>query len=318
MSLENMHHPDKLKTNDYFPLIPICFEPAQPRTDDIHEPLGNKPNDYHLFTPQSYYETKEVSSDKDVDEWLNEELSKRMTEEDKEEEEDALIDILKIVVEECKSVYKKAQIRTPSRGTSEFRGFTLPCTIGNLKIYVMVDVGAGIDMMPKSLFKHLNLANLKKTSMAIKIGVGNEKLKFDMQGEICHSRVPLENFYMEWVKEDFNFGVNIERTKDDPYSRNFDEYKDKFDKEIEQLWYDKGFEEEELWQNGIEEIDYTPPLAKNETFEVYRYIFKNGKSFICITKQMNDVLPLGRVNGSRFIEKTRKEMDEEGGDVKKT
>ncbi|GJV39262.1 hypothetical protein Tco_1417702 [Tanacetum coccineum] len=77
-------------------------------------------------------------------------------------------------------------------------------------------------------------------------------------------------------------------------------------------WYDKGFEEEELWQNGIEEIDYTPPLAKNETFKVCRYTFKNGKSFISITKQMNDVLPLGRVNGSRFIEKTRKEIDEEG------
>nr|GFB04364.1 phospholipase-like protein [Tanacetum cinerariifolium] len=95
--------------------------------------------------------------------------------------------------------------------------------------------------------------------------------------------------FKEWVKEDFNFGVNIGRTKDDPYSRNFDEYKDEFDKEIEQLvnqyelkagrkryaleevwkkckkfhdstkqWYDEGFEEEELWQNGIEEIDYTP------------------------------------------------------------
>ncbi|GKC96170.1 hypothetical protein Tco_1161612 [Tanacetum coccineum] len=86
-SLENTHQPDKLKTNDYFPLIPTCLEPAQPRSDDIHEPLENNPNDYHLFTPQSHCETEEVSSDEDVDEWLNEELSKRMTGEDKEEEE---------------------------------------------------------------------------------------------------------------------------------------------------------------------------------------------------------------------------------------
>ncbi|GJY69177.1 hypothetical protein Tco_0472159 [Tanacetum coccineum] len=78
------------------------------------------------------------------------------------------------------------------------------------------------------------------------------------------------------------------------------------------------FEEEELWQNGIEKIDYTPPLAKNEAFEVHRYTFKNGKSFISITKQMNDVLPLGRVNGSRIIEKTMKEIDEEGGTTRKT
>ncbi|GJT76324.1 hypothetical protein Tco_1043049 [Tanacetum coccineum] len=63
-----------------------------------------------------------VSSDEDVDEWLNEELSKRMNGQDKEEEEDALIDILKTVVEECKSIYKKAQIRTPSSRTSEIQG----------------------------------------------------------------------------------------------------------------------------------------------------------------------------------------------------
>ncbi|GKB91592.1 ribonuclease H-like domain-containing protein [Tanacetum coccineum] len=109
---------------------------------------GNIPNDYHLFTPQYHYETEEVSSNEDVDEWLNEELSKHMTGQDKEEE-DALIDILKIVVEEC--------------------NFTLPCTIGNLKIYAMGNVGAGINMIPKSLFKHLKLANLKKTSMVIEM-----------------------------------------------------------------------------------------------------------------------------------------------------
>ncbi|GJV34228.1 hypothetical protein Tco_1394628 [Tanacetum coccineum] len=121
-----------------------------------------------------------------------------MNGQDKEEEEDALIDILKTVVEECKSIYKKAQIRTPSSRTSEIQGvsfvaqeeegdssetlpyqqpsnetnpgsFTLPCTIGNLKIYVMAYVGAEINMMPKSMFEHLKLANLKKTSMVIKM-----------------------------------------------------------------------------------------------------------------------------------------------------
>ncbi|GJW10802.1 hypothetical protein Tco_1576629 [Tanacetum coccineum] len=353
-SLENMHQPDKLKINDYFPLIPTCFKPAQPCTDDIHEPLGNDPNDYHLFIPQSHYDTEEISSDEDI--------------------------------------------------------------------HAMADVGDGINMMPKSLFKHLKLANLKKTSMAIEmvidtleepnktillvrpflatihaqidvfrgeisLGVGNEKVKFDMNGEICHSRVPLEIFYMvssiqeseyfnphemgnddsstleqrtfhyseesvdtvdsssdsqenevgshlsknvsrwhvckpvhitfkghknisdsirsvmfkEWVNKDFNFGVNIGRTKDDPYSRNFDVYKDEFDKEIEQLvneyelkagrksyaleevwekcenfydstklWYDEGFEEEELWQLELGDWDYKPScsLYKKVEFEV--------------------------------------------------
>nr|GEV64186.1 hypothetical protein [Tanacetum cinerariifolium] len=222
----------------------------------------------------------------------------------------------------------------------------------------------------------------------ISLGVGFKKVKFDINEEICHSRVPLENIYMsvdivdsssdsegnvvgshlseivsrwhvckpfhitfkvceedyriwptcnpnlsfcsggngmkfddffkvmygnkniddEWVKEEFNFGVNIGRTKDDPYSRNFDEYKDESDKEIDQLeneyelkagrkryaleevwekcekfhdstkrWYDEGFKEKELWQNGIEKIDYIPPLAKNDTVDVHVTHSKMGK-----------------------------------------
>nr|GEW01592.1 reverse transcriptase domain-containing protein [Tanacetum cinerariifolium] len=63
-----------------------------------------------------------------------------MTGEDKEEEEDALIDILKTVVEECKS---------------------------------------WIDMIPKSLFKHLKLANLKKTSMAVEIDHKRQNVEGD-------------------------------------------------------------------------------------------------------------------------------------------
>ncbi|GKE14629.1 hypothetical protein Tco_1422206 [Tanacetum coccineum] len=102
--------------------------------------------------------------------------------------------------------------------------------------------------------------------------------------------------FKEWVKEDFNFEINVGWTKDDPYSRNFDVYKDEFDKEIEQLakkyklkagkkryaldevwekykifkdstkwWYDEGFKKEDLRQNGIEEIDYTPPFLPLES-----------------------------------------------------
>ncbi|GJW60824.1 phospholipase-like protein, partial [Tanacetum coccineum] len=204
---------------------------------------------------------KEVSSNEDVDEWLNAEMSKRVIGQDKEEEH-ALINILKTVVEECKSIYKKAQI--PSSRTSKIlgvsfvaeeeegkssetllckqqsneinpKGFTLPCTISNLNIYDVADVGAGINMMPKSLFEHLKLINLKKTSMVVEmvdmtkkaplgiveniplkidkflfrsdfvidvfkgeisLGIGNKKVKFDTNGEICHSRVPHEKIYM--------------------------------------------------------------------------------------------------------------------------
>ncbi|GJW12993.1 phospholipase-like protein [Tanacetum coccineum] len=428
-SLENAHQLDKLKTNNYFPLIPtrVSFV-AEEEDGDSSKTLPYQQL-YNVINPES---------------------------------------------------------------------FTLPCTIGNLKIDATADVEAGINMMPKSLFEHLELANLKKTSMIVEmgdmikrsplgimenitvnidkfvfhsdfvvidtpegphktillgrpflatthaqinvfwgemsLGIGNERVKFDMNGEICHSEddspaleqgifhykeesidtvdsnsdsqenevgshlsknisrwhvckpvhitfrvceedcriwptskpdlsfcsrydaiygkekngifkqwicfqdherqnvrgneirfdhflkirygnknidnVTRERRYYEWVAQNYDF-------KDDPYFRNFDVYKDEFNKEIEQLankyelkagrkryaldevsekcekfndstkqWYDEGFEDEEIQQNGIEEMDYTPPLAKNETFEVHRYTFKNGKNFISITKQI--------------------------------
>ncbi|GKG16422.1 reverse transcriptase domain-containing protein, partial [Tanacetum coccineum] len=102
------------------------------------------------------------------------------------------------MVKECKSIYQKAQIKTPSSRTSKIQGvsfiaeeeegdssetllcqqpsneinpgsFTLLCTIGDLKIYVMADLGAGVNKMPKSLFEHLKLTNLKETSMVVEM-----------------------------------------------------------------------------------------------------------------------------------------------------
>ncbi|GKC09090.1 hypothetical protein Tco_1000700 [Tanacetum coccineum] len=47
--------------------------------------------------------------------------------------------------------------------------FTLPCTIGSLDFYAMVDLGASINVMPKSMFEHLKLANLKETNMLVEM-----------------------------------------------------------------------------------------------------------------------------------------------------
>ncbi|GKC54976.1 copia protein [Tanacetum coccineum] len=150
--LENKHHLDKLKTNAYFPSLSPCFKPAQPLTKNTHEPLD--PNDYDLCAPNSHHEDEEVSFDEDVDEWLNAKMGKRMTGQDKEEEEDALIDILKTVL--------------PPKEMNP-GSFPLPCIIGNLKLYAMVDLGASINVMPKSLFEHLKLADLKETSMVVEM-----------------------------------------------------------------------------------------------------------------------------------------------------
>ncbi|GJZ47408.1 reverse transcriptase domain-containing protein [Tanacetum coccineum] len=43
--------------------------------------------------------------------------------------------------------------------------FTLPFTIGKFNFYAMADLGASINVMPRSIFEHLHLTNLKKTNM---------------------------------------------------------------------------------------------------------------------------------------------------------
>ncbi|GJT30118.1 RNA-directed DNA polymerase, eukaryota, reverse transcriptase zinc-binding domain protein [Tanacetum coccineum] len=63
-------------------------------------------------------------------------------------------------------------------------------------------------------------------------------------------------------------------------------------------WHDEGHEEEELWKCGIEKAEYVPPIVNVETFEVKRYSFMGGGSFIYITKQFDDALPLGRAKWS--------------------
>ncbi|GJV87950.1 hypothetical protein Tco_1531888 [Tanacetum coccineum] len=88
---------------------------------------------------------------------------------------------------------------------------------------------------------------------------------------------------------------------------------EQYHKKVIDSWHDVGYEEEEeLWQSGYEKTDYEPPFVDVKTFEVKKYSFKRGQSFICITKQDDDALPLGRVNGERFKAMFRKEMKDKG------
>ncbi|GJR04148.1 zinc finger, CCHC-type containing protein [Tanacetum coccineum] len=339
--------------------------------------------------------------------------------------------------------------------------FTLPYTIGSLNLYAMADLGASVNIMPRLIFEHLNLVNLKKTDMLVEmadmtrkapvgivenvlvkinkflfpfdfmimdtigetnetmilgrpflatihsqmdafkreisLGIGEDRILFDMDGNVCHSNIPVEKVCMtnsiqneepfnpleinivdssdhmqgpevkhkedherqsvggsrmtfanflkvrdfsyeewleiklghtnvsksvrnailnEWVLDSFDVEIDYGKTRDDPYSRRFDEYKEVFDNEIEQLgneydlrigkkgyalddvwekckifhggtvypWHDEGFEEEERWKSGIEKTDYEQPFADIETFEIKRCSFKEGRSFVCITK----------------------------------
>ncbi|GJU65855.1 7-deoxyloganetin glucosyltransferase-like protein [Tanacetum coccineum] len=48
-------------------------------------------------------------------------------------------------------------------------GFTLPCTIGSLNLYAMADLRASVNIMPRSMFYHLKLKNLKETNKLVEM-----------------------------------------------------------------------------------------------------------------------------------------------------
>ncbi|GJS44726.1 phospholipase-like protein [Tanacetum coccineum] len=146
-------------------------------------------------------------------------MEKRMCRHDKENEEDTLIDILKTLVSEYKTVY----------------------TNGNTRVEVPSYLGASVNVMPKSVFEHLKLASLKETNMVVEMadmmkksplrivenilvkidrflfpsdfviidmigGIGEDRVKFDMDGDISHSEIPVEKIYMaSFVHEVENF-----------------------------------------------------------------------------------------------------------------
>ncbi|GJR26313.1 hypothetical protein Tco_1102545 [Tanacetum coccineum] len=136
----------------------------------------------------------------------------------------------------------------------------------------------------------------------------------------------------KWLLDSFDIKADFEGIHNDPYSRSLDEYTSVFDKDIEQLeneyelkigkkgyilddiWekceqvhrgtsdpcHDEVHEEVERGKSGRKNKYYDPPLVYVETFEVKQYSFDVGKSFVGVTKQLKEDLPLGQVNGTMF------------------
>ncbi|GKD72799.1 hypothetical protein Tco_1331081 [Tanacetum coccineum] len=73
-------------------------------------------------------------------------------------------------------------------------------------------------------------------------------------------------------------------------------------------WYDYWNEDEEKTELGNK--DYNPPKVHTETFEVTKYKFDNGCSFICVSGENNETLSVGRKNGSMFRKMIMEEMEE--------
>ncbi|GJZ31945.1 hypothetical protein Tco_0576992 [Tanacetum coccineum] len=49
------------------------------------------------------------------------------------------------------------------------RHFTLPCTIGNFNFYAMTDLEASVNVLPRNIFKYLELTNLSETEMLVEM-----------------------------------------------------------------------------------------------------------------------------------------------------
>ncbi|GKE38664.1 hypothetical protein Tco_1462069 [Tanacetum coccineum] len=150
-----------------------------------------------------------------------------------------------------------------------------------------------------------------------------------------------EFIFNEWILDSYDVEEEYAREISDPYSRRFDEYNRAFNNEIEHLsneyilrigkkgyvlddvwqkcqqnykktneaWHDKAYEEDEMWRIRDKKTNYDPPYVNIKTFEVKKYSFKGGHSFICITNREDEALTLGSMNGAQFKAMIRKEPE---------
>ncbi|GKB43839.1 hypothetical protein Tco_0888781 [Tanacetum coccineum] len=229
--------------------------------------------------------------------------------------------------------------------------------------YAMADLGASVNVTPKSIFEHLKLARLKKTDMLVEmadmtkrspigivenvlvkidkflfpsdfvvmnmlnthnetmilrrpflatihveidvfnkeisLGIRGDKITFDMNKKIHNFTTLIEEIYMINATSNTpsDTSSRVEETDD---VHNMNNYCNQ----------EQGrSQEEERRKLGINIEEYDPSMVHVETFKVKRYSFDTGQSFICVTKELMDALPMGRENGSRFWDMIRKEAD---------
>ncbi|GJT54042.1 putative reverse transcriptase domain-containing protein [Tanacetum coccineum] len=247
--------------------------------------------------------------------------------------------------------------------------FTLPYTIDKFNFYDMADLGSSINVMPRSIFEHLKLTNLRKTNMLCEMAdmskkgplgiVENVLVKIGkflfLSDFVIIDNTPLEitilgRPFLATIHAEINvftgkisLGINENRISFNSMRNNnkhtnlserifmvrphspahrinkfADEYELGIGKKGHTLdhiweycnqvhnknyeWHNYEFKNEECEEIGIEDKDYHPPKVQVETFEVKKYSFNGGQSFICVTKDLDNTLPLGRKNGSKFKE----------------
>ncbi|GJY93488.1 phospholipase-like protein [Tanacetum coccineum] len=113
---------------------------------------------------------------------------------DKENEEDVPIAILKSLVGECKAVYtnKVAKIEASLHGTNEVQGVSFVADDEEGNISGALPLGASVNVIPKSIFEHLKLANLKETDMVVEMVDMTKKAPLGMVENIMETDMVVE------------------------------------------------------------------------------------------------------------------------------
>ncbi|GJR97336.1 phospholipase-like protein [Tanacetum coccineum] len=232
--LDYQHNSDDAKIDAYYdlPLLLPCLKYVQPYTnywckspyesleedtnyivDDkllaVEQGTNDHTNSNTPFTPNPQSKDGELSSEEDLDDWLKTKMEKHMCGQEKENEEDSLIAILKSLVCECKAVYanKGAQIETSLNGTYKVQGVSFiakddfqdeDCilqepfhVIGSFNLYAMADLRASVNVMLESIFEHLKLVNLKKIDLLVEMGDMKRKAPLGLVENIL---VKIDNF----------------------------------------------------------------------------------------------------------------------------
>ncbi|GJW88083.1 reverse transcriptase domain-containing protein [Tanacetum coccineum] len=124
-------------------------------------------NPVHTINTQSFEE--ELSSEEDLDEWLNAEMEKHMSKQEKKNEEDTLIAIIKSIREEYTVNNDSFTSNLPSLEELNPGSFLLPFTINKYNSYAIANIDASNNVMPRSIYEYLKLANFGGAAMSVEM-----------------------------------------------------------------------------------------------------------------------------------------------------
>ncbi|GJW94633.1 hypothetical protein Tco_0174305 [Tanacetum coccineum] len=119
-----------------------------------------------------------------------------------------------------------------------------------------------------------------------------------------------EFIFNERILDSYDVEEEYAREIGDPYSRRFNEYNRVFNNEFEHLSNEyilrirkKGYVLDDVWEKCQQHYKKTNEAWHDEAYE------EDEMCFICITDREDEALPLGRMNGARFKDMIRKELE---------